>query len=249
MSIDGFGNGVRLPSGGLIELHEDQVPELHEPVAGRIAERATLGTEGRAAIDVDLAARPARPGFSGLPEVVLVAEALDPLHRHADHLVPDRLGLVVGLVHGDPQSVAVEAPPTVGRVCGDQFPAPGDRRLLEVVAEAEVAEHLEEDQVALGPPDVVEIVVFASGACALLRAHGTKERWLLVADEVRLEGKHACNVEQHGGVVRDETRRGHDDVILRCEEVAEGVAQLVGVHRNSHGSGEPIDAGSLLPSE
>ena len=47
-----------------------------------------------------------------------------------------------------------------------------DRQLLEVVAEAEVAEHLEEHEVALGAPDVVEVVVLAAGADALLRADG-----------------------------------------------------------------------------
>ena len=53
---------------------------------------------------------------------------------------------------------------------GDELPAVGDRQLLEVVAEAEVAEHLEEHEVALGAPDVVEVVVLAAGADALLRA-------------------------------------------------------------------------------
>ena len=110
MSIEGLGNGVRLPSAALVELHEHEVPELHEPVARRIVQRATLGPEGRAPVDVDLAARAARSGLAHLPVVVLVAEALDAFHRHADLLVPDRLGLVVGVVHRDPQLVAVEAP-------------------------------------------------------------------------------------------------------------------------------------------
>ena len=59
---------------------------------------------------MDLAARPARAGLARLPEVLVVAEALDAVHRHADLLVPDRLGLVVALVDGDPQPVAVDAP-------------------------------------------------------------------------------------------------------------------------------------------
>jgi hypothetical protein len=56
---------------------------------------------------VDLAARAAGAGVAHLPEVVLVAEPLDAVHRHAHLLVPDGLGLVVALVHGDPQPVAV----------------------------------------------------------------------------------------------------------------------------------------------
>jgi hypothetical protein len=172
---------------------------------------------------VDLRARPARPGVAHLPEVVLVAEALDALHRHADLLVPDRLGLVVALVDGDPEPVAVEPPHT--SVTSSQLHG---MPLLEVVAEAEVAEHLEEHEVALGAADVVEVVVLAAGPGALLRAdrpglYGGH----LVADEVRLERHHAGDGEQHRRVVRDEARRGHDGVVLRGEEVAEGLTELV----------------------
>ena len=58
---------------------------------------------------------------------------------HADRVVPDLLGLVVGDVDGDPDAVAVEA-----EHLGDELPRPRDGVGLEVVAEAEVAEHLEE---------------------------------------------------------------------------------------------------------
>ena len=153
-----------------------------------IAERAAVGTERRAAVDVDLAARSAWAGVAHLPEVVLVAEALDAIHRHADLLVPDGLGLVVAVVDGDPQLVAVEA-----ERLGGQLPAPRDDLVLEVVAEAEVAEHLEEHQVPLGAPDVVEVVVLATGTRTLLAADGALVRRHLVADEVRLERHHARN--------------------------------------------------------
>ena len=121
MSIDGFGSSVRRAVGRLVVLHEHQVPELHEPVAVRVVQRAAVGAERRAAVDVDLAARPARTGVAHLPEVVLVAEALDALHRHADRVVPDRLGLVVAVVDGDPHPVAVEP-----EHLGDELPAPRD---------------------------------------------------------------------------------------------------------------------------
>ena len=52
--------------------------------------------------------------------------------------------LVVVLVDGRPQTLGIE--PEVLRA---QLPRPGDRFLLEVVAEGEVAEHLEERQVGL----------------------------------------------------------------------------------------------------
>ena len=217
--------------GRLVVLHEDQVPELHEPVAVRVVQRATVGAERRAAVDVDLAARAARTGVAHLPEVVLVAEALDALHRHADLLVPDRLGLVVAVVDGDPQPVAVDA-----ERLGRQLPAPRDDLVLEVVAEAEVAEHLEEHEVSLGAPDVVEVVVLATGAGALLAADGTLVRRHLVADEVRLERHHAGDGEQHRRIVRDQAGRRHHRVGARREEVDEGVAELIGVlWWSSHG--------------
>ena len=50
-----------------------------------------------------------------------------------------------------------------------QLPRPRDRVRLEVVAEREVAEHLEERVVARRLADLVEVVVLAAGADALLR--------------------------------------------------------------------------------
>ena len=54
-------------------------------------------------------------------------------------------------------------------VLGQQLPGELDRAFLEVVAEREVAEHLEEGVVARGVADVVEVVVLAAGADAFLR--------------------------------------------------------------------------------
>ena len=103
--------GQRRPRavGRLVVLHEDQVPELHEALAGRVGQRAALGAEGGPRSMCSSRARAARAGVAHLPEVVLVAEALDALHRHADDVVPDLLGLVVGVVDRDPDAVAVEA--------------------------------------------------------------------------------------------------------------------------------------------
>ena len=75
---------------------------------------------------------------------------------------------------------------------GDELPRPTDRLGLEVVAEAEVAQHLEEREVPVRAADVVEVVVLAAGAHALLAPTprgGTAAA--LVADEVRLERHHA----------------------------------------------------------
>ena len=90
-----------------VELHEDEVPDLDVAVLAPVL-RAALGAELRAEVPEDLGARAARAGVAHAPEVV-VAQALDPRRRHADVVAPDRLGLVVGLVDGDPEPLRIEA--------------------------------------------------------------------------------------------------------------------------------------------
>ena len=80
------------------------------------------------------------------------------LDREADRVGPDLVGLVVAVVDGDPHPVGVDA-----EHLGDQLPRPRDGLGLEVVAEAEVPQHLEEREVAERPTDGVEVVVLAAG--------------------------------------------------------------------------------------
>ena len=60
------------------------------------------------------------------------------------------------------QPVGIEAP-----LLRDQVPGELDRAILEVIAEREIAEHLEEGVVPGGVADIVEVVVLAAGADAL----------------------------------------------------------------------------------
>ena len=78
--------------------------------------------------------------------------------------LPQVEGLVVVVIDGDSQPVLGEA-----EIAGDQVPGEFDRERLEIVAEREIAEHLEEGVVARGVADVVEVVVLAAGAHAFLR--------------------------------------------------------------------------------
>ena len=93
--------------------------------------------------------------------------ALDACAGHADGVRPDVGRLVVVGVHGDPEAVAVEA-----EALGEQLPGPRDGLGLEVVTEAEVAEHLEEAQVLGRTPDLLDVVVLAADPHALLHRHG-----------------------------------------------------------------------------
>ena len=187
------GQVAELAVGPAQVLGEHQVPDLDVAVLGRGVGRAALGPDVGPVVEEDLGARAARPGLAHLPEVVL-AEALDALAGKADRVGPDLLGLVVALVDGDPQAVGVDA-----EHLGDELPGPRDGLGLEVVAEAEVAEHLEEAEVPGRPTDGVEVVVLATGPHAPLhrRRPAGVVRHRLLAQEVGDE-RHHPRVGEHG---------------------------------------------------
>src|SRR5205823_6066697 len=105
-----------------------------------------------------------------------------------------------------------------------ELPRVSDGALLEVVAEREVPEHLEEGEMSRGQPDLVDV----GRAKAFLAGRQTLVRWLLAAREVRPEGLHARGCEQDRGVVgrRDEWSGWHPHVVAYLEERQEGLADL-----------------------
>ena len=198
----------------LLELHEDQVPELDEALIAAVG-RSAVGPELGSLVPEDLRTGTAGPGVGHTPVVVLV-EPLDALGGHADLVAPDGLGLVVADVHGDPDALGVEA-----QARGDEVPGEGAGVRLEVVAEAEVAHHLEEGEVAAGAPHLVEVVVLAACTDALLDGDGPVPGRPLLADEVGLEGHHPRHGEEQRRVVRDQAGRGLVMVPVAGEEVNE----------------------------
>ena len=229
----GLGQLVHHTVFGAVELHEDVVPDLDVAVA------VLLRRAGRAAGHVgtvvvkDLGAGAAGAGVAHHPEVVghvaaalVVADAHDALGGQADVLQPNVVSLVVFGVHRGPELVGRQL-----EVDGEQFPGVGDGVLLEVVAEAEVAQHFEEGVVACGVADVVQVVVLAAGADALLAGGGAAVGALVKAQEHVLELVHACVGEQQGRVVaRHHGRAGHDGVAFGLEVLQEGGADLGGFH-------------------
>ncbi len=148
------------------------------------------------------------------------------LGGHPDLVAPDLFGLVVALVNGDPQPVAVNA-----ELLGDQLPRIGDGVRLEVVPEAEVPEHLEEGAVPVGGAHDLDV----EGAEALLHRSGPCPRWRLVPDEEGLEGDHARDGEEDRRVVRNEAGRRHRGMAALGEEADERLAEVVGVLRRALG--------------
>ena len=206
-----------------VELHEDEVPDLDEALVAAVLGSAVVP------VRLPLVEEELRIGAAGSrvahgPEVVLVAHALDPLGPHADLVDPELLGFVVGLVHGHPEAIAVEA-----EDLGEELPGHRDGVRLEVVPEAEVAEHLEEGAVVGVGADDVDV----GRAEALLNRGCPGPRRRLLAQEVRLEGHHAGDREEDRRIVRDEAGRRDDHVAPIGEVAREGRPESVGVHRSS----------------
>ena len=238
----GRGQGVERPLGVAVVLHEDEVPDLEPPVAlaldaeARPAGRLLAAGKVVALEEVDLGAGPAGAGLAHGPEVVLRPELEDPVGRDVGGPEAVRLGVArdrtLALEDRDLQAVLGEA-----ELAGEEVPAELDRLLLEVVAEGEVAEHLEEGVVAGGHAHVLEVVVLAAGAHALLRGGGARVVPLLPPEEDVLELVHPRVREEEGGVVLGHERRAlHHAVPPLLEVPEERAADLVGrLHHGQRG--------------
>ena len=212
-----------------LELHEDEVPELEEAVA--LAARRALrpaAADLLAPVEEHLRVRPARPRAADRPEVVRAREPHDPLGRHAHRLPGPHRDLVlaepelrVAREDGDPDPVEVEL-----HVLEHELPGELDRAVLEVLAEREVAEHLEEGQRPLVQADVVDV----GRPEDLLHGRQQRRRRLLEAEEERHQRLHPGRDQQRRAVVgaRDQRGRGPELVALGLEELAEARAQLGG---------------------
>ena len=206
----------------LLELHEHQVPDLDEAVAVLIGAPRRPAGYVRAVIVEDLRAGAAGAGLAHGPEVVRGRNPQDALLGQAGDPAPEPVRLVVLGEDRDQQAVFRQAV-----VLRDQPPGELDRALLEVVAEGEVAEHLEEGVVARGVADIVEVVVLAARAHALLRGGGALVGPGLGAGEDVLELHHAgVGEHQRRVVARHERARGHDLVAVGGEIVQELRADL-----------------------
>ena len=190
---------------------------------------------------MQFAARAARAGVTHHPEIVLLV-AVDDVHGGIQPgggedgrpavvrlLVEFARVALARLVDGGEEPFLREPPDA-----GEQLPGPLDRLLFEVVAERPVAEHLEEGVMVGVHPDVLEVVMLAAGADALLRVGGASGsvRAGQLAEEDRHELVHAGVGKQQVGRVRHEAGRRHDGVLFVLKKIEEGLSDLrAGLHR------------------
>ena len=227
--------GVHVPGGERHEravrvgvvLDENQIPNLYALSAVGVDE-AALRVALRGEVDVQLATRAARAGVAHHPEIILLV-AIDDVHGGVEpgggkDRRPTVVRLLVELawlafarlVHGGVEPLFRKPPHA-----GEQLPSPLDRLLFEVVAKGPVAEHLEERVVVRVHSHVLEVVVLAAGADALLgvgsAAGGVRAG--LLAKEDRHELVHAGVGEQQIRRGRHEAGRGHNGVLLFLKEI------------------------------
>ena len=210
VSTDGLGSGVSVPSAERSNCMKTRFQiSRNRPASASSSNSACRRSSRRLLprlpleVDVDLGARPAGAGVAHLPEVVLVAEAVDPVVGQPGDLPPEGARLVVGVMHRDAQPLGVDAEPLRAR---HELPGEGDRVALEVVAEGEVAQHLEEGVMPRGVAHLLEVVVLAAGPHALLAGGGPRVVAVLLAQEGALELHHPGVGEQQRGIVRGDQR-------------------------------------------
>ena len=110
----------------------------------------------------------------------------------ADRLGPDIIGLVIVLIDRDIQAVSGDF-----QLFGQELPSPGNDLFLEIILEAEVAQHFKEAAMACGNADALNI----RGTDALLAGGHAMARRLFLAEEPFLHGGHAAVDQQQAGVV------------------------------------------------
>ena len=231
-----------------VELHEHEIPDLDEPsglspfderverklrqvgprpLAARTIRKRPVARRRRE-IDENLGARPARPRVGHLPEVVLRAQPVDAALGYAGHVFPQLTRFVILVMHRDTQMLTRDL-----QLLGDEVPGEPDRIALEIVAEREIAEHLEEGVVPGSVADLFEIVVLATRSDTLLRRRRTPARnRLLLPQEDTLERHHTGVREHQRRVVRrHQGRRRADDVALALEVGQESGSDLGREHR------------------
>ena len=216
--------------GELLVLHENQIPELEEPVAVFFRRARRAAPDMLTAIDEDFRARTARAGIAHGPEIIRGRNADDLVVGEPGDLFPILGCLVVRVIDGHKQLVLGQA-----EFFGDQVPGQLDRLFLEIIAEREIAQHFKEGEVPRREPHIVEVVVLAAGAHAFLRGGRAAIGAFFKSGEHVLELHHARIGEHQRRIVAwhqwargdllvtilgKEVEKGRTDVVYACHDRA-----------------------------
>ena len=255
------GEGGEGAVGVRVELDEDEVPDF-DALGGALVDQEPAGVAGGREVNVQLGAWAAGAGLAHHPEVVLFVAIHDVDGGveafGAEFFGPEvpcllvALGGVadgfVGIVNGRIDALRGEAP-----ALDDQLPRPLDGFLFEIVAEGPVPEHLEEGVVIRVEADVIEVVVLAARADALLGVRRARvaagdcaapfrDVRAFLAEEDGDELVHAGVREEEVWRVRHERAARHDGVLFLAEEIEERLADL---GAGEHGVGAAVFGGRV----
>ncbi len=226
----GFGQRMHDARFVAVVLHEDVVPDFDEAVAVLIRAAGRAAGNMCAVVVENFGTGAAGAGVAHHPEIVggvahalVVADAHHFFRRHADFPGPDVVGFVILGVDRNHQFFLRNL-----EDLGQQLPGVVNRFAFEVVAEAEIAEHLEEGVVACGVADIFQIIVFAAGTHALLAGGGAGVRALVETEKDVLELVHACVGKEQGRVAgRHERARCDHLMALGGEKIQESLADFL----------------------
>src|ERR1019366_6434791 len=149
-----------------------QVPDSDEAsarIARELFEVAPRLGRLHAEVVMNFRARTARPGLAHLPEIVLLIQPEDAALGYAGDLLPELFRLVILAENRDVELVLGQPV-----VLGDEVPGELDGLGLEVIAEGQIAQHLEKRMVPACVPYVLQVVVLAASTHAFLRARGPR---------------------------------------------------------------------------
>ena len=225
-----------------IVLDEHEIPDF-DALRAVLIHQAALSLAFGGEVYVQLGAGAAGTGLAHHPEIVLHA-AVDDVYLRIQPLgfeercpgVPGFpvkfAGVTLGLIRavdGGVQALCGESP-----ALHHQLPGPGDGFFLEVVTERPVAEHLKHGVVVGILPHILQVIVFAAGADALLRVRGTGgfPRRGPDTQEVRHKLVHAGIGEEQAGTLRHQRCGGYNGVLLLTEKIKETLANLRCGHHN-----------------
>ena len=197
-----------------IELHEDQIPDLYIAV--------TIGLRGPrrasrylgAMIVENLATRSARAGVAHGPEIIANADACKTLGRNPHVAQPDICSLVIFIKYGDPEFFGRQ---TIS--FGQQCPGVLNSLALEVVAKAEIAQHLEKGVMPGRVADIIEIVMLSAGANTPLGGHRPVVSPFVLPQKDILELHHTGIGKKQRGIVMGHQRAAGHDFVPVCSEV------------------------------
>lgn len=129
-------------------------------------------------------------GLPDFPEVI--GKRIDVVFRQTDHIVPVIMRFIVVRINGNVEAGLIEL-----QDFGQEFPCPGNRFLLEIIAEGKIPQHFEESMVAGGTAYVFNI----SSTDTFLAGRHSVFRWFYLAGEVRLQWRHAGTDQEKAGVI------------------------------------------------